>query len=69
VFLATMKELPATLLLHPTGMQTLASGLWQRTGVSDFGGAAPYAAALVVFAAVPTAVLGWWSGRTVDVVR
>lgn len=69
VFLATMKELPATLLLHPTGMQTLASGLWQRTGVSDFGGAAPYAAALVVFAAVPTAVLGWWSGRTVDAGR
>ena len=26
---------------------------------------APYAAALVLFAAVPTAVLGWWSGRTV----
>lgn len=66
VFLAAMKELPATLLLHPTGMQTLATGLWQRTGVSDYGGAAPYAAALVLFAAVPTAVLGWWSGRTVD---
>ncbi len=69
VFLATMKELPTTLLLHPTGMRTLATGLWQRTGVSDFGGAAPYAAALVVFAAVPTAFLGWWSGRLSDVGR
>ena len=69
VFLATMKELPVTLLLHPTGMQTLASGLWQRTGVSDYGGAAPYAAAVVVFSAVPTAFLGWWSGRSVDVDR
>jgi iron(III) transport system permease protein len=67
VFLAGMKELPATLLLHPTGMQTLATGLWQRTGVSDYGGAAPYAAALVLFAALPTAVLGWWSGRLGDV--
>lgn len=66
VFLASMKELPATLLLHPTGMQTLAMGLWQRTGVSDFAGAAPYGAALVLFAAVPTAVLGWWSGRIGD---
>ncbi len=69
VFLASMKELPATLLLHPTGMQTLATGLWQRTGVSDFGAAAPYAAALVIFAAVPTAFLGWWSGRLTDVSR
>lgn len=66
VFLATMKELPATLLLHPTGVDTLAMGLWQRTTVSDFGGAAPYGAALVLFAAAPTAVLGWWSGRIGD---
>ncbi len=66
VFLASMKELPATLLLHPSGMQTLSMGLWQRTGVSDFAGAAPFGAALVLFAAVPTAVLGWWSGRVGD---
>lgn len=63
VFLATMKELPATLLLHPTGVHTLATGLWRYTTVSDYGNAAPYAAALVLFAAVPTAVLGRWSGR------
>jgi iron(III) transport system permease protein len=66
VFLATMKELPATLLLHPTGTETLSTRLWQRSGVSDYGGAAPFAAALVVFAAAPTAVLGWWSGRLGD---
>lgn len=69
VFLASMKELPVTLLLHPTGMQTLATGLWQRTGVSDYGGAAPYAAALILFAAVPTAFLGWWSGKLSDAAR
>ncbi len=63
VFLATMKELPATLLLHPTGTRTLATGLWQYTTVSDYGNAAPYAAALVFFAAVPTAILGRWSAR------
>jgi iron(III) transport system permease protein len=62
-FLATMKELPATLLLHPTGTETLATRLWTFTSVSDYGGAAPYAAALMLFAAVPTAVLGWLTGR------
>ncbi|HOZ59628.1 MAG TPA: iron ABC transporter permease [Nakamurella multipartita] len=67
VFLATMKELPATLLLHPTGTQTLATGLWQYTTVSDYGRAAPYAAALVLFAAVPTAILGRWSGRAGEI--
>jgi iron(III) transport system permease protein len=60
VFLATMKELPATLLLHPTGMETLATRLWQRTSVSDFGGAAPFAVVLVLFSALPTALLGRW---------
>ncbi len=67
VFLACMKELPMTLLLHPTGTSTLATELWQYASVSDYGTAAPYAAALVLFAAVPTAVLGWWSGRAGDV--
>jgi iron(III) transport system permease protein len=67
VFLATMKELPATLLLHPTGIRTLATGLWQYTTVSDYGNAAPYAAALVLFAAVPTAILGRWSGRAGEI--
>lgn len=67
VFLATMKELPATLLLHPTGTETLATGLWRYTTVSDYGNAAPYAAALVLFAAVPTAILGRWSGRAGEI--
>jgi iron(III) transport system permease protein len=60
VFLATMKELPATLLLHPTGMETLATRLWQRSSISDFGGAAPFAMMLVLFSALPTALLGRW---------
>jgi iron(III) transport system permease protein len=64
-FLAAMKELPATLLLHPTGTDTLATRLWTYTSVSDYGNAAPYAAALMLFAAIPTAVLGWFTGRLV----
>ncbi|MBS1694740.1 MAG: iron ABC transporter permease [Actinobacteria bacterium] len=61
VLLTCMKELPVTLLLHPTGTQTLATRLWGYTTVSDYAAAAPYAAALLVFAAVPTALLGLWS--------
>jgi len=57
VFLTTMKELPVTLVLRPTGTETLATQLWRHTTVSDYGEAGPYALALVVFAAIPTAVL------------
>jgi len=38
VAITTMKELPATLLLRPTGVQTLATELWNRTVVFEFGG-------------------------------
>lgn len=57
VLLTIMKELPATLLLRPTGMETLATRLWSHTEVSAYAAAAPYAALLVALAAVPTAVL------------
>ena len=63
VLLTCMKELPVTLLLHPTGTDTLATRLWSYSSVSDYAAAAPYALALLVFAAVPTAVLGMWSTR------
>lgn len=57
VFLTCMKELPATLLLRPTGMETLATELWQATGVRQYAEAAPYAFLLVLLAAVPTYLL------------
>lgn len=63
VLLTCMKELPVTLLLHPNGTDTLATRLWSYSSVSDYAAAAPYALALLVFAAVPTAVLGMWSTR------
>ncbi|WOX26587.1 iron ABC transporter permease [Streptomyces solicathayae] len=57
-FVVCMKELPATLLLRPTGMDTLATRLWTETGSGSFAAAAPYAAALILLAAVPSYLLG-----------
>lgn len=58
VFLAAMKELTATLMLHPTGMDTLSIRLWSETFTRSYAAAAPYAAALILVAAVPTYLLG-----------
>ncbi|MFG2760901.1 ABC transporter permease [Streptomyces wuyuanensis] len=57
-FVVCMKELPATLLLRPTGMDTLATRLWTETGSGSFAAAAPYAAALILLAAIPSYLLG-----------
>ncbi len=65
VMLSTMKELPVTLILRPTETDTLATELWKHTSVSDYANAGPYALALIVFAAIPTAVLSMASsGRS-----
>lgn len=58
VFLSVAKELPATLLLRPTGTQTLASAMWSHTEMAAYSQAAPYAAMLVAVAVIPAAVLG-----------
>lgn len=66
VLLTAMKELPATLLLHPTGTETLATMLWRYMLVSNYSAAAPYAAVIVLGAALPAVLLarpGWWGGR------
>ncbi len=57
VAITTMKELPATLLLRPIGSNTLATELWSRTAAGEFGAAAPYAAVLVLVAAIPAMIL------------
>ena len=64
VLLTAMKELPATLMLRPTGLDTLATELWSRTEIAAYGAAAPYAIALVVLAAVPAWLLGRILTRT-----
>ena len=58
VFLSTSTELTATLILVPTGINTLATGFWAYTSTFAYGAAAPYALALLVVAAVPGALLG-----------
>lgn len=57
VFLTTMKELPATLLLAPTGFRTLATEIWDTTSEAFFARAAVPAVALVVLGSLPLAVL------------
>lgn len=57
VFLATVTELTATLLLAPTGAQTLATHFWANTGSFSYGAAAPYAALMVALSALPTYLL------------
>jgi iron(III) transport system permease protein len=52
-----MKELPATLMLRPTGMDTLATEIWSFAAISRFNEAAPYALLLVLIAAIPTFIL------------
>jgi iron(III) transport system permease protein len=49
-----MKELPATLMLKPTGFETLSTSLWTATSISQFAEAAPFALALVLIASVPS---------------
>ena len=67
VLLTIMKELPATLLLRPTGANTLATSLWTETGVAAYAAAAPYALALVAVAVVPTLWLMHAQGRLAEV--
>lgn len=57
VFLTIMKELPTTLFLRPTGFDTLATQLWSHATSFSKSAAAPYAIAIVVLAALPTALL------------
>lgn len=57
VILTVLKELPATLLLRPTGTETLATRLWTETNVAAFSTAAPYALLLVLLAGIPAWLL------------
>ena len=57
VLLTVMKELPATLMLRPTGDDTLATRLWSLSEVGAFAAAAPYALVLIGIGAIPAIVL------------
>jgi iron(III) transport system permease protein len=51
VFLSTIKELPATLLLAPTGFTTLATQIWSATEEVSFTRAAAPSLLLLVISA------------------
>ncbi|WP_286231967.1 ABC transporter permease [Neobacillus mesonae] len=57
VFLKIMNELTATLLLRPTGVDTLAIKIWQHTTNAEFAAAAPYAALLIIISSLPVYIL------------
>ena len=57
VFLLTMKELPATLILSPIGFTTLASSIWSAAEEAFFARAATPALLLVAVSAIPLALI------------
>ena len=57
VFLLTMKELPATLILGPTGFDTLATSIWSASSEAFFTKTAASSLILIAAAGLPTAWL------------
>lgn len=57
VFLEVMRELPATLLLRPTGFDTLATYLWRVYEAGHFGRGAVPAVLLVMVSSVAVVVM------------
>lgn len=57
VFLLTMKELPATLILSPPGFRTLATSVWSAASEAFFARAAMPAILLIIAAGIPTVLL------------
>ncbi len=63
VLLAAVTELTATLILVPTGVQTLATQFWAYQQNLSYGQAAPFALVIIAIAAVPSYVLGRYFDR------
>jgi iron(III) transport system permease protein len=63
VFLAAVTELTATLILVPTGVQTLATQFWAYQQNLSYGQAAPFALVMIIIAAVPSYVLARYFDR------
>ena len=57
VFLITMKELPATLILGPLGFKTLATSIWSASSEAFFARAAAPALMLILISSIPMAFL------------
>ncbi len=63
VFVSSVSELTATLLLAPIGTQTLATQIWSDTSSMAFAAAAPYAALMAGLSLISTAILVGRFGR------
>jgi iron(III) transport system permease protein len=63
VFLSAVTELTATLILIPTGVQTLSTQFWAYQQNLSYGQAAPFALAIIAIAALPSVVLGRFFDR------
>jgi iron(III) transport system permease protein len=63
VFLAGVTELTATLILVPTGVQTLATQFWSYEQNLSYGQAAPFALVMILVAAGPSYVLSRYFDR------
>ncbi|MGA3149799.1 MAG: iron ABC transporter permease [Acidimicrobiales bacterium] len=63
VLLAAVTELTATLILVPTGVQTLSTQFWAYQQNLSYGQAAPFALMIIAIAAVPSYVLGRYFDR------
>lgn len=69
VFLTTMKELPVTLLLAPTGFRTLATTVWTGASEGLFAEAALGSLVLIVLSALPLPLIDperWESRAAAD---
>ncbi len=60
VFITTIKELPATLILSPLGYQSLSVSVWSASSEAFFARAALPGLLLVLFSLVPLMVLNRW---------
>jgi len=57
VFLTTMKELPATLILAPLGFKTLATSVWAAVSEAFFAQAAAPALLIILLSSLPMTFL------------
>ena len=64
VFLEVVTELTATLILRPTGVQTLATQFWIYQSSLSYAQAAPFALVMIGVAALPSVVLGRFFNRS-----
>jgi iron(III) transport system permease protein len=63
VFLLTMEELPATLLLRPPGVETLATSIWANASEALFIQASATSLLLAAVSSLSVGLMFWREGR------